>query len=307
MSGTKKLVCFAVSMLFFVGALWAEEWLRVSAPRGSVHVEADAGAQVLATLSEGDVLELLGREGEWCRVRVSEGRAVGFIHSRFVQEGEGQGRTLLVKRREKSGRSDLVTLGVSPRGGVKLLAGVALGRVASEGMEALEMGQEEGKRIRRGLAGGIGLESQGTLGWELDLLYLQKGGRYVGWIDGYGETSLTLRNEEISLPFLLKLRLARGEAEPFLLAGGEAAYILSSKLDWSVEELGRGSWNVKDETKRFDYGLVVGGGLELSFPSWNLTIEGRYHRGAADLKGSGSAQGGKFKSRVLLFLAGFKF
>ena len=307
MRGIRRLGCFVVSLLIFAGALWAKEWVRVSAPRGSVHVEADARAQVLVTLCEGDVRELLGREGEWYRVRVPEGRAVGFIHSLFVQEGEERGRNPIIERAGDHGRSPFVPTGARSRGGVKFFAGVALGRVAFDGMDALGMDREEGKRNRRGFAGGIGFQSRGTLGYELDLLYLQKGGRYVGRIDGYGAASLTLKNEEISLPLLLKLRLARGEAEPFLLVGGEVAYILSSKLDWSMEALGKGNLNLKDETKRVDYGLVLGGGLELSFPSWSLTIEGRYHRGAADLKGSDSTGGGKFESRVLLFLMGFKF
>ena len=74
----------------------------------------------------------------------------------------------------------------------------------------------------------------------------------------------------------------------FINLGPQFAYFLSDK-----ENMG-GEWNTsmrpngvvyqygKAVENKFDYGIVAGGGLELSTPIGHFLVEGRYYYGLAD-------------------------
>jgi hypothetical protein len=86
---------------------------------------------------------------------------------------------------------------------------------------------------------------------------------------------------------LLKVKFKPGST-PFIVAGGEVAYILSSKVNWSwdnpqTQQTESGSEDIKDYTNKLDYGLVFGAGYELNMSGMSLVIQGRYHLGLANI------------------------
>jgi hypothetical protein len=77
----------------------------------------------------------------------------------------------------------------------------------------------------------------------------------------------------LDFPVLLKLELPTPALKPFLYAGGSVSVLLAA------EERVRADWfDIKDSLSGTDYGLVVGGGLQLL----NFTLEARYTHGLND-------------------------
>jgi hypothetical protein len=168
----------------------------------------------------------------------------------------------------------------------KVLGGVAVGNYASSWDMA-------NTRLPGVVLGG-GIEfGDGGLSAETDVLYIEKKSRYVSrnW-----DSTLA----EISIPLLLKAKAGHGSG-PYLLGGCEIAYILSQS------QVGHGEnehWHLP--TRKYDGGLVVGGGFEIERGGVALEVEGRYHLGlVATTRFSGDDY--DFKTRVFVLLAGVRF
>ena len=142
---------------------------------------------------------------------------------------------------------------------------------------------------------GIGVEwGHGSLLCETDLQYIEKRNRYLSraWDFTLGE---------LSLPVLLKVR--RGSRlRPYVTGGGEIALILSQRTaDVSGVPMNGAP------TATWDYGLVLGGGVEIKLGRAALEIEGRYHLGLADTTRFTNDGAYDFKTRVLVLLGGVRF
>ncbi len=178
---------------------------------------------------------------------------------------------------------------VSQAQSVKLVGGINLADFRS-----VSGSYPENPKSNTRFAAGLGFESGGEkVFWEVDVLYFQKGCRAET-----GEIRGNFNLDEISVPVLLKLKFAP-ETSPFLLAGGEAAYVISYKNTEGNKT------DLKEFTKSFDYGLVFGGGLQLVMDTFGINIEARYHYGLADLGKEGSDS--HFKTSTLVFTAGLTF
>ena len=95
--------------------------------------------------------------------------------------------------------------------------------------------------------------------------------------------------------------------KPFFYGGPAIAL----KLSCEVESEGLGSSFIGDcdelpdggaESKSFDYGLVVGGGLAFGFSGNTFTLGARYNHGMANIAAQGDT-----RNRVLSVLATFEF
>ena len=138
-----------------------------------------------------------------------------------------------------------------------------------------------------------GLISESTLIVEIDLLYIQKGCQAeTGSIRG------KFNLEELSLPFLFKYKFSPASS-PFILAGGEAALVLSYR-NTEGEAL-----DLKPFISSFDYGLIIGGGFQLCTDTFTANIEARYHYGLADLGKDESES--HFKTSTFVIAASFLF
>jgi hypothetical protein len=144
-----------------------------------------------------------------------------------------------------------------------------------------------------GYWGGVGFEwGSGLFIGEFDILYFQKGAT----VDINGrDVDFTL--SELLLPMILKIKFLPGTS-PYIFGGGEFGYVLSYKASDTIALAGR------DVVKSFDYGLIVGAGIEIWFGSAGIFIEGRYHYGMAPM---GEGAGFDFKTNSLAFLLGFVF
>ena len=118
-------------------------------------------------------------------------------------------------------------------------------------------------------------------GVQLELNYSQR-----GWeedTEGFSYKYSRTMNY-LEMPFLAHLAFGRDRgAQFFLNLGPQLGYLISEKEhfegDWqSVGAKQHG----KPADKRFDYGIVGGGGLEIRTGAGNFLLEGRYYFGFAD-------------------------
>lgn len=173
---------------------------------------------------------------------------------------------------------------------LKLLGGVSWGKYAVD--------WDMTNHLKPGYLFGLGVEGGvGSLNYEVDILYFLKTNSYIsrGWNYELGE---------ISVPFMAKIKLF-SRSTPFLLAGGEVAYILSHKQKpepWGGDSV----YDMMDGTRRIDYGLVVGTGYELDVGGVILELSGRYHHGLAKVSGLGY-QKYEFRTRELAVALGLLF
>jgi opacity protein-like surface antigen len=197
----------------------------------------------------------------------------------------------------------------------KLLGGLSLGSLYHSEAVYQDYDEDEWKKYQRGLVGGIGIESGRLLKVEMDILYFQKGVKYEGSAEEGGETAeadISMIIDEISAPIMLKFKFNTGTS-PFLLAGGEVAYILSSKAKWNITTTSAGSESgtedLIEDINRLDYGVVLGAGFEFYTVRTAFTIEGRYHYGLANLiKEVEEVDPDDWvKTKTLVIMAGIKF
>jgi len=173
---------------------------------------------------------------------------------------------------------------------IKLLGGVSWGKYAVDG--------DMHNRLKPGFFFGLAVEGgAGWLNYEVDILYFLKTNSYIsrGWDYELGE---------ISVPFMAKIKFFP-RSTPFLLAGGEVAYILSHKQKPGPFG-GDSVYDMMDNTRKMDYGLVVGIGYELEIDAVILELSGRYHHGLAKVSGLGY-QEYEFRTRELAVALGVLF
>jgi hypothetical protein len=144
-----------------------------------------------------------------------------------------------------------------------------------------------------GYWGGVGIEWGSYLIYgEADILYYQKGATVN--INGR-DADYTLA--ELLLPAMIKLKFLPGTS-PYIFGGAEAGIVLSNRTSDPQAPDGR---NV---VKKWDYGMLFGGGIEIWFGNLGIFIEGRYHYGMAPM---GEARGFDFKTNSFALLLGFVF
>jgi hypothetical protein len=160
---------------------------------------------------------------------------------------------------------------------------------------------------RTGLNLGLGLALKLTripLDFRLGLGYLEKGTK----LDVYS-LDTKMGSYPYRLNTLSQTGLARtsfsGKWTPYLLAGYELAFILKHR----GQPFGLGGPDLKPDTKKLDFCLVVGTGLEFKGQKMSPFVEVRYHHGLVNLsRGSGSLEYYQsIKSRVLVLGAGLNF
>jgi hypothetical protein len=144
--------------------------------------------------------------------------------------------------------------------------------------------------VKANLAGGVGgagvlFSLAPHLDLEIDGLFLQKGADVE--IIGIAGPFLRYhdRVNELSVPVLLKLSLLHGTS-PYVLAGGEAAWVISRA------------------PKDVDYGFVFGAGVDIPLGKTVISLEGRYHLGLRDLTTDSSVLR---KMRAALVLIGLSW
>jgi opacity protein-like surface antigen len=147
-----------------------------------------------------------------------------------------------------------------------------------------------------GFLAGIGLEKDfapHTI-LEFDILYFVKGCQ----VEIRGNSPFKYDLRVLSLPFMLKIKLLE-ETSPYVVGGIELSYILSHKIKLEKQA----EVDLKENTRSFDYGFVVGFGFELKIEEHLfLFIEARYHQGKVNLISNPGAEESMFTRSILAVL-----
>jgi opacity protein-like surface antigen len=88
---TRQGLMALVILLVVVATAWAADTVRIITERADIFAEANASSRVLATVSRGEVLEVLGREGGWIRVATPGTGYAGYVPVLFTEPGLGAG------------------------------------------------------------------------------------------------------------------------------------------------------------------------------------------------------------------------
>jgi len=210
-------------------------------------------------------------------------------------------------------------------GGFKVMGGLGLADMSVSFPAGTDPQQktlfDKYKQSKTGIAGGIGLAMGSRIGLEFDVLYLQKGVRFKGTDTSSGESisfDAKINFNMISVPVLFRFNILDSPTAPaiYVMGGGEIAYILDGKTEYTVTQAGEtqtGSEKIeKENMNQIDYGAVLGAGVGLNLGGMQLFVEGRYHIGMANLFKSAAGTDVpeadyKAKSSLILLMAGFKF
>ncbi|MCX6566267.1 MAG: SH3 domain-containing protein [Candidatus Aminicenantes bacterium] len=294
--------------------------LKVKVQSANIRTQPDINAAVVKQVKMGTLLESEQMVGDWYEVSVTNDLGVSltaYIHANVVDvvsgaaEAQPEAQPVVRPAQPTQPAPQTYNQGYAPvktyPGGFKIMAAYGMASMTYSNDSAASY--DKYKKSLMGLGGGLGFESGGMLGVEIDVLYLPKGIRYKGTDSGY-DFDIKFRLNEISVPVLLKFNLPVQGINPFLLGGGEIAYVAQAKYDYSYSGGGQsknGTTDLKNDIVKMDYGLVLGGGLGISLSGINLVAELRYHLGFANLNKKPKTGDPTVKSNMLLLLAGFKF
>ncbi len=169
---------------------------------------------------------------------------------------------------------------------IGLKAGAAFGNISNKGVIP------DNLKTRVGLAGGLYLESGGTIGLGFEALYAQ-----VGLDADATPSTQEVKFDYIAVPLYLKVVLPTPGIKPFGYAGPQAAYEIKCKT-----ASGDPCTAPAGDHSKWDYAAVIGGGVHFDLSSMRLGVEGRYVYGLKDLKPSTITSSESYKTRTFMIL-----
>jgi hypothetical protein len=176
----------------------------------------------------------------------------------------------------------------------------------SASLEYATPAEDQGYGHRLFVGGGAFLVQPitGPLAFQLEGLYMPKGAERTD-TQGSVQVTTTLMLDYFEIPALARVSLARAQRHNVYVFGGPfAAMRLSAKFK---EAAGRPvtsgvTTDIGSDIKFFDYGLVAGGGVDIS----HVVIDARYSWGLTDVNKDGVTSLGA-RNRVLAILVGFRY
>jgi hypothetical protein len=156
---------------------------------------------------------------------------------------------------------------------------------------------------RNGFAGGgfVFIPWNDYFGLRAELLYVTKGAVYEeDWMGANLKTTLNLAYLEI--PVLVRLSIPTGSRfTPVFFAGPVLG--LKVKGDQEAEYRGKSTSEEIDGLKSTDFGLAVGGGLDVDTGYGKALVDLRYEFGLTEILD----EGGSIKNKALLIMVGYSF
>lgn len=164
-----------------------------------------------------------------------------------------------------------------------------------------------------GALAGVGLELPFSpiLSADIGLQYIRKGTKdniyYLVQLDARETFNLDV----LSLPLCLKVK-PFPKLPAYILGGGELSYVLSHNYVLSPVNAAPIRYQALADTRRFDFGLVAGGGAEFAAAKrLAIFVEVRYYLGLVNLARPSATDLGPFyahlKTRFLALQAGVKY
>jgi hypothetical protein len=160
-------------------------------------------------------------------------------------------------------------------------------------------------RANRLLLFGLGVEVPvfGRFAADVGIQYFQKGQREDFYYLGAYEGQAAYRMDVLSLPACLKFK-PFVKLPPYILAGWEVSYVLRHRNDLPPRDVELFETDLIPGTRRFDFGLVAGGGAEFPVAArWTAFAELKYYLGLLDLDRSGYT----LRTRTLAVQAGISY
>lgn len=178
---------------------------------------------------------------------------------------------------------------------------------------AAEVDMENYLRFGGGVT--LGLNVSPTFGIDLDVLYMMKGAKaeYTVINDDLGECTVKDYFEMNYIVFKPMLRLAfvPEGTTPYILAGGEVGYLVSTAnpYDWECGQQSGSDKEDLDNVADFDFGVNFGAGLELAAGQTSIIIEGHYSLGLANVYdgGDGDDSDQSIKTKGIYGFVGVRF
>jgi hypothetical protein len=169
------------------------------------------------------------------------------------------------------------------------------------------------RHLRRAVAGiGVDLPLNRLLSLDFGIQYIGKGTRApLQYQNGPLVERHVYKLDQVSVPVGLKLRFLP-ESTPYVVAGGELAYVLSHKLTvYSDPMLPVMPYTVdlKGETRRTDLSAMAGAGIEVVHKRLCMFAEARYYLGLANLNNGAGGYLDDYptiKTRAFCLVAGIK-
>jgi len=167
-----------------------------------------------------------------------------------------------------------------PRSSLRPAVGAELGYSRSD------LGGQDAERVesRQGALTGVYLQIpiKPPLFLRTEILFALKGGRFQTVVNDTLTRDLDIGLAYIELPLLLRTGVTRGRFRPMVFAG--PAPSLKIGCDLQVIDPNTPVSATCEETdvpafRQIDFGMVVGGGLEMRFPQSSLALEARYTAG----------------------------
>jgi hypothetical protein len=160
-------------------------------------------------------------------------------------------------------------------------------------------------KFRTGFEGGVGYEIRlgPHFSLEIDGMFIQKGSLREYKEQGLLYYTIHYALNELNFPVLLKLSVKK-MSSPYVLAGGEFSYILSSDVTVIGIERYPPPWPEPPKTKSFYPGLVFGGGFSWDMGKISLFVEVRLHLGLENIVKYGSDH---IKPRSIVLLLGLDY
>jgi hypothetical protein len=133
---------------------------------------------------------------------------------------------------------------------------------------------------RTGFVGGafIAIAAGESLVIQPEALFTQKGARYTS-----GGNELVYEVDYLEVPLLLKVRLGGSSARGSLFAGPTAGFRVRSTVVGRSAGGEETSNDTSDQIRSVDWGLALGGGVDIAAGTGTLTLEGRYTLGLSPL------------------------
>jgi hypothetical protein len=137
-----------------------------------------------------------------------------------------------------------------------------------------------------------------TFGFQIEGLYSQKGATFEE-----GDFEERIEMDWFDVPVLARYTIPSSTNTSFhLFAGPSFSFKLGAKSIFEFEGEGEEEEDFEDEVKGFDFGLVIGAGVEFG----RFVIDGRYTHGFTDLNDV-EDEIVETRNRVFSLMAGFRF
>ncbi|MBN2543507.1 PorT family protein [bacterium] len=181
--------------------------------------------------------------------------------------------------------------------------GVNLGLNMANWSFSEDLGDSVDISMRMGINAGASLDINinETVAIESGLYYTMKGCKRKNNYSGMEETEYTAAYDYLTIPIKIKAKFGPEKLRPFIAVGPEIGLLLSAKVKNDEDT------DVKDDMESMDFGLYLGGGVEIPFSEKVFIVQVAYVLGLMDLYAEDTDNDSTVKNTGIYILTGIRF